>query len=606
MPEVVKVGDDSFVVSGDGSFLYRIENLDFQLRENFVDSDPVIELGGEGSRVEAIDGGFKLSYGPIEPEPDVVKAYITKFDKIDKIWGPPKFYAIPESTDSISAVGWNFFYSNSKYTVYIQYGTSLPAPLFEPGYKIPELEEVIEESSSSSSSEENSSSETNSSTHSSSSSSEDVEPSSSSSSLLIEHSSSSEEILSVQTVDRIYLKIDGNPFTDFQYELINVGSSSYPAEWSSSSHGEDTLTSGVISVKLLSSGRFVFNANVVVDGCAIVIEDSVLSNIKNSNFASKNTYIKGFGQIDPDKIVKKCSIDGEEQDSYNCLISYESMIRSNGVKKAFSSIIKDYERNEMIINDEASKVKLFFASPPNMESSDVCRGWGYFCLNNTSNGVWSSLGDNESIELTHGSHGEWQLTRKYRNSLSTSETIVMRLDYQDISSNESGDDNFTGLTVVRKDLIKGGVEISSAEDSCNSTDSLVVLQSDSECSQNEDYNPFAGNLSLTLSGGSWGGSRSFNLKKAVISGNLSVWATSTNSERYSHEYAVLFSLDGVNWRLNVGNLSNSDKSYLLSEFIHSNIVSNEFTTMTSIIPKSNVSINGDRSSGDITAIISGV
>jgi len=56
----------------------------------------------------------------------------------------------------------------------------------------------------------------------------------------------------------------------------------------------------------------------------------------------------------------------------------------------------------------------------------------------------------------------------------------------------------------------------------------------------------------------------------------------------------------------VGNLSNSDKSYLLSEFIHSNIVSNEFTTMTSIIPKSNVSINGDRSSGDITAIISGV
>jgi hypothetical protein len=122
--------------------------------------------------------------------------------------------------------------------------------------------------------------------------------------------------------------------------------------------------------------------------------------------------------------------------------------------------------------------------------------------------------------------------------------------------------------------------------------------------QNPDYFPFEGNLSLTLDGGSWDGKTSYDLEFRQINSNLSVWNFSTNSTVNSHEYATLFSQDGVLWKLNIGKVNGSSRSHLFTEFVAEGRNKEKFDVIFRKIHKSFISLNGDWSSSDMTVTIS--
>jgi hypothetical protein len=172
------------------------------------------------------------------------------------------------------------------------------------------------------------------------------------------------------------------------------------------------------------------------------------------------------------------------------------------------------------------------------------------------------------------------------------------------NSSFSEDNNFSGLTVVRKNTITGGPETASPTDVCNSSDTLAVFYSADTCGQDSNYTPFEGGLTLTLSGGSWDGMPLYRLSFKRINGNLAVWNFSTTSSSSSHEYATLFSPDGINWKIHLGKFDGSSKSYLLAEFVFENRSSDSFDTVFTKTNKSFVSIDGERSSGDVSIVIS--
>jgi hypothetical protein len=458
----------------------------------------------------------------------------------------------------------------------------------------------IPDDSSSSSSNSSSSSAFKSS---SSSDSSDSSDSTESSSL---NSSSSEERLSAKNIDTLYFRMSGDPFTNNQYVLSAVGGS--PFVWQATNHDASTLTTGTVSLSMNESGRFLLSMNVIVDDCPIVISNSLLSNIKNENFAAFGTYLKGISPIDKTKITTKCVIDDVEVDDYDCVISHESMEKLNGTNKSLGEIIFDYELNEMQVDTEFEKINIYIARAATEKISnpdDVCRGWGFFCLNNNDNGTWSLKTDNELVELEYTEGGAFNLTRRYATSPTTTEEIRMRIPFQDVTNDGVIEYNgFSGLTVVGRNNIEGGVATVTGDDICNDVDTLVAFYANESCGQNPDYFPYVGNLNVTLGGGNWDGKSSYELEFKQINSNLAVWNFSTNSTVDSHEYATLFSQDGVLWKLNIGKVDGVNRSHLFAEFIADGRNEDGFEAIFRKIHKSFVSLNGDWSSSNMTVTIS--
>jgi hypothetical protein len=284
------------------------------------------------------------------------------------------------------------------------------------------------------------------------------------------------------------------------------------------------------------------------------------------------------------------------------------MKRNNGASKKLSEIIYDYEMAELSVDDDSAKVNLYFGKA-NIEkdtSNDICRAWGFFCLNYVKDGEWAYENDDQEIRLSRTDGGSWTLYRKY-NSIEGAEEIFIEIDSKCITSNMSGEyDGFEGTCVVPRDIIRGGVEEASASDVCNDKDTAIAFYSADSCSQNTEYNPYAGDLALTIDGGDWDGKLSYLLSSSVISSNLSVWNWSSNSNSDYFEYAMLFSHDGVLWKLMVMKKQGSSTSYLFAEFIKENLSFDSFVPVFHKVHKSYMSFDGDWSSSDATITISGV
>jgi len=459
---------------------------------------------------------------------------------------------------------------------------------------------------SSSSSSESSSSSTVFMSSQSSASSEST-PSSESSSL---NSSSSEVRMSPKNVDTIYLRIVGEPFVASEYVLPLVSANAVPLVWTASSHSSQADTVGTVTVTMNASGRFLLSVNATVSGSAIVIENALLSNIRNDNFAHYSTYLKGLSTVCSGYITTKYTDDaGDQTLSYDCIISYESLKRNTGSPKKLSEIIYDYEIAELSIDDDSEKVNIYFgkANIEKDDSSDICRAWGLFCLNYVEDGKWSYSNDDQEIELSRTDGGCWTLYRKYKNSLTDTQEIYMEIDSKTVTSNLSGEyDGFAGTCIVPRSLIRGGVTEASANDICNDKDTVVAFYSGDSCSQNADYNPYLGNLALTVDGGGWDGESSYNLAPNVISANLSVWNWSSNSKANGYEYAVFFSHDGILWKLMLMKFTSTSRSYLFTEFIKENQDLNSFSSIFQKVHKSYISLNGSWGTSNATITISGI
>jgi len=451
-------------------------------------------------------------------------------------------------------------------------------------------------SSSSSSTDSSDSKSSNSST------SSDSSGSSESSSL---NSSSSEERRSPKSISTLYLRIVGDPFTENQYILSLQDPSADTLVWSASSHNSNTLTTGVISLTMNYSGRFLLSANVVVDGSPIVISNAVLSNIRNENFAYLNNYLKAVAPVDSDYIATK--YDGV--DSYDCILSHQSMVKSGGKNKKLSEIIYDYEMDEMTVDRSADKIVLYINRAlftTDSRPNNICRAWGLFCLSNSSDGVWSYSSGNQSLRLEQSEGGIWNLNRRYYENATTIQEINIPINFQDVTNNGvSNYDGFIGLTVTDRTKITGGVDVSSTSDICNDINTLIVFYSSDSCTVSDEYIPYNGDLLLTLDGGNWVGKKSYSLKKQSISSNLSVWNWSTNTSDGNHEYVTLFSPDGILWKLNIGKTTSSgSKNYLYTEFIAENRSADNFLIYAGKIHKSFVNMDGDWSDSDMSFVIS--
>jgi hypothetical protein len=477
------------------------------------------------------------------------------------------------------------------------YGCNLTTPTNE-GIELTSECECIELSSSS----QSSSSSIIKGAVSSASSSDSSSSSSSKSSSL--NSSSSEERRSPRNVAVLYLRMIGEPFTDYQYSLTLQDSSASELVWQSASHDVETLTTGTMSVRMNYSGRFFLSATLSVDGNTIVINEALLSNIRNENFSSLNDYLKGISPVESQYITTKYL----DVNNYDCVVSYESMEKNNGSNKKLSEIIFDYEMEEMLPYRDSDRVILYInrASLDNdLRSNDICRAWGLFCLTNARDGVWSYQSGSQSLLLEQTDGGNWSLNRVYSTGATSTEEIDIPISFQDVTNNNlSNYDGFFGLTVTNRESIDGGVEISSPSDICNDINTLIVFYSADSCSESSNYEPYNGDLTLTLDGGNWDGKTSYTLYSQSISSNLSVWNWSSDASDGSQEYATLFSTDGIYWKLSIGRVSASgDRSYLYTEFIGENTSANAFVTQIGTIHKSFVSLNGDWSSSNMSFMI---
>ena len=504
---------------------------------------------------------------------------------------------------------WTLISSSDTESEY-QYISSLPYGCVENTVQTNEDVTVIESSSSSlssnsdalSSPSEQSSSSTSSNQIISANSSSSSESDSSESSTL--NSSSSEERRSPKNISTLYLRMVGEPFTENQYVLRLVSPSANPLEWTATVHDSSTLTTGTISLKMNYYGRFLLSMTVVVDGNSIVISNALISNIKNDNFAYYNSYLKALAPIQSWFITTKYS----DVDSYDCILSYESLKRNNGENKTLNEIIYDYELAEITPDKNTEKINVYIdraCLDEDKQANDICRGWGFFCLNNNWDNTWSYSSDMESIVLEKSNSGQWNLIRRYATSSNAIEEIELPIDYQDVTIDSVGEYNgFSGISVVARGNIKGGPEESNALDICNDKETLVTFFSSDNCGQDLTYFPYAGNLVVTLSGGNWSGKNIYQLKEKNINSNLSVWNWSSQSSINYHEYATLFSQDGILWKLNIGRLYNGSRSYIFKEFIFENKNASVFTTVFEKIDKSLVSIDGSWASSEMTLTIS--
>jgi len=613
--------------------------------------------------------GVKLVSNSTSSETLTIKVYLAKYKKGECGWLSPVFYRVFDESGSVELNEWSFLYSNEKYSVYSMFAYELPDSLpydgelppaseapfvryeaFETVWdrkrceysdlansfsttkgsdywvltssdedqcvysyvkstpfgcdnEVPSTDDIDLDSdcsctpeSSSSSISSSSSSTEEMSTVSTSSSSEKI--SSESSSL---NSESSEELLSAKNVDPIYMRVLGEPFNDYQFVLDQISSN----VWQATSHSAETLTTGTITLTMEESGRFVLDMNVVVNGCSMVVVDSVLSNIKNDNFASYGSYLKGLAPLDKTRITVPCVVDGEEVTEYSCVFSHESMQTNTGKNKSVGQVVLDYEQNELQVDLEYDKINLYLSKATNVaDSAGSCRAWGFFCLENNDDGTWSVESDREFVRLEYTQGGAFNLTRRYAVSATETEEISMRIPFQDVVNDGlSGYNGFSGLTVVGRNNIAGGVEESNSSDICNDADTLVVLYANEVCSQNSSYFPYQGDLTLTINGGDWDGRDSYDLEFRQINSNLAVWNFSTNSSSSSHEYATLFSQDGTLWKLNLGKFNGSQRSHLYAEFISEGRNQNGFKGIFVKVPRSNMNLSGARSSSDATLMI---
>jgi len=440
---------------------------------------------------------------------------------------------------------------------------------------------------------------------SSSSESSESSPSSETSSL---NSSSSEIRMSPENVSTLYIRIVGDPFIASEYVLPLRSSTSIPLVWSSSSHSSDSETIGTVSVSMNGSGRFLLSVDATVNGSKVVIANALLSNIANDNFANYSGYLKGLATVCSGYITTAyVSDDGKQTFNYDCIISYETLNRNNGSPKKLSEIIYDYEMAELSIDNDSEKVQLYFgkANIDKDKSEDICRAWGLFCLNYVKDGEWSYSNDDQEIKLSRTDGGCWNIYRKYNNSLTDSQEIEMEIDSKAVTANTSGEyDGFGGICVVPRALIMGGVSESSNNDVCNDKDTVVAFYSSDSCSQNSNYSPYYGDISLTIDGGGWVGKKSYSLKPSVISSNLSVWNWSSDSNSNYFEYAVLFSHDGILWKFMAMNKNGDSKNYIFTEFIKENLKYDTFSPVFSKIHKSYLSLDGEWGTGEATITIS--
>lgn len=465
--------------------------------------------------------------------------------------------------------------------------------------------ECIQESSSSSVSSSSSSTQIQSSESSRSSESSFT---SGSSSL---NSSSSEARMSTKNIANIYLRLVGEPFVAAHYILKLQDANVVPLVWSATKHASDTATTGTITLTMNSSGRFILSTDVKVNGSTVIIENALLSNIRNDNFSSYSSYLKGLATVCSQYITTKYTDgNGEQVFSYDCIISYESMKRNNGAPKNLSEIIYDYEMAELSVDDESDKVNLYFGKANisgESSSNDQCRAWGFFSLNNVDDGVWEYSNDEQSIRLSRTDGGCWTLYRQYMNSVTDIQEIEMEIDSKTITSNISGEyGGFGGTCIVPRYGIRGGVEIVSAADVCNDKDTVIAFYSADSSLQNSNYNPFSGNLALTISGGGWNGKTSYVLVPNIISSNLTVWNWSNGSSVDNFEYAVFFSHDGILWKLMLYKKISSSISYFFAEFIKENQNADNFSPVFQKIHKSCISLNGDWGSEDAMITVTGV
>jgi hypothetical protein len=669
--EATRVGNATFITTADNQYIKRLINKDFQINEDFVGEPEKIELNQLNTTRSNVKEGVQLVTNSGDLENLVIKVYFAKYRKGECDWEDPIFHKIFEESDSIELDQWEFLYSNENHSVYSIFSYDLPTTLpfdgalppveeapflryetftttwdrkqcvygtfatslsetvgtgewvvessdedqcvlsytkttpFGCDNSVPSTEDIdlgddcscTPESSSSSSSDSSSSSIKK------SSSSSDSSDSSLSSETSSDNSESSEERLSAKNVPTIYMRIIGEPFNDYQFVLNQTSSTT----WQATSHDAETLTTGTIDLSMAESGRFTLSMNLVVDNCPIVVSNSVLSNIKNDNFASFGTYLKGIAPIDKTKITTKCEIDGVELDEYSCIFSHESMQTIGGKNKGLSQIILDYELTEMQVDLEYEKINLYMSRAANEtinNPNDICRGWGFFCLNNNEDGTWTFQNDNELVKLEYTDGGAFNLTRRYSTSSTTTEEISMRIPFQDVVNDGVLEyDGFTGLTTIGRNNIEGGVLNVTAEDICNDVDTVVAFYASDSCGQNTEYFPYEGNLTVTLSGGDWDGKDSYELEFKQINSNLAVWNFSTNSSINSHEYATLFSQDGVLWKLNLGKVNGTNRSHLYAEFIAEGRNRDGFEGIFTKVPKDYLNLSGARSSSEVTIII---
>jgi hypothetical protein len=129
--EVSRIGNASFILNGEGELLNKAVNADFQLVEDFFDTEASqVDLGNSSSdHLEMIDSGTILVSNSNIIFTEQIHVYLARFRKGQCDWESVVFYDYYNGSDSVSLDSWSFFYSNDNYVVYKIYSQDLPSTL---------------------------------------------------------------------------------------------------------------------------------------------------------------------------------------------------------------------------------------------------------------------------------------------------------------------------------------------------------------------------------------------------------------------------------------------------------------------------------------------
>ena len=643
--KVSKISNSDLLVFNE-SFLKILDNKNFNLRENFNDNFHKLNIGDTDVSLSFSENGILQSNKDEEKNENKIKIFISKFKNGSCEWSSPSFFSIAD--DQEQEKDWSLFYSNSKFLVYKIHSFETPNSLpldgdfptneeadfirykkyinewlrkecqfkydpfdttfvYEQGtdewelvssdenscifefvesvpsgcsemvpsldsIEIPEECSCVKDSSTSSISEQ---SDESSSTLSSESSKSIQFPD-------IESidTSSSELQLSPQTVSTVYLKIVGEPFGDSQH-VLNI-SNNVDIEWKNS---DDSIV-----LKLNNNGLLFLSVDKIVNNEKVKIENAPLTFHKGRNIAKFFEYIKGFSYIDSKNIKSN-------QSDFQVIISHENMKENDGDIKNINEIILDFELSQMRINEDFDNVSVFL----DFIDDSFCRAHGLFCLNKINDGLWEYSTSEQSIRLLYNDSGLWQIERNYiiNNSFDVNK-IVYDINPMDVSELNDTSENFFGLSVISKNDIESN---KSDIDQCDNINTIVSFFSNEDCEFNIINSVFDKKLSLTISNDDWLGKDIYDLTFKSISSNLGIWYwTGLSTEDY-HEYAVMSTIDGNRWKINIGFKDKDNFGHILIEINNMNL-NDEFKGTAGFTPKSLVNINGDWSEKALSYIIS--
>jgi hypothetical protein len=424
---------------------------------------------------------------------------------------------------------------------------------------------------------------------SSSSKSSTNEDSSSTDSNSSEYTSSSSSSLSSSSSSSDSSSDSSSSRIDTDSSIVNI--------WESNQHHSNTKTTGSMTLSVNDSGVYFLEADIVIDGIKVIVKNAILTNMYFENIvANSGEYTKGVFPLPHSSVY----IDGDSDNSLlgiDCCISHDKMYKaSNNALKKVSEIVFEYERAEMVQDEEAPFINLYLADP---NPNSYCRTVGSFCLENVDVGRWYyQTTEGEEVQLQMSQSGRWTLYRKYIVGEGEFAEFRANIDPKHIINNsEEGVPSFSCLGLLDTD------NISTNDNSCF-TELYIVFVSSDEC-EDVSFDSFDGDLNITLEDTAdfWYYNTDYTLKKFFNGNGFVLWGGYTDRGGDEKEFALLMTYDGANWRLGIG--GTNPTSYIVHEFESLNSSISSFETIMRTIPGYNIRVDKETSETNMSLVISG-